>query len=148
MKDDPFETPYFIETEILSPFAELKPGQSYTFGQDWYAAAVGGDYPVLGCTDVGVTCEPFQAKAAEGKTILAGRFGVFYRGKLDVAFLDAEGKRLSHVRSDRRVGPEKPLVLDDDFKAPVPPPGATQAVLLVVDDTDREVGELARTRIE
>ena len=148
MKDDPIETPYFLETEILSPFAELKPGQSYTFGQDWYAASVGGDYPVLGCTDVGVTCEPFWAKVADGKTTLAGRFGVFYRGKLDVAFLDAEGKRLSHVPTDRRVGPEKPLVLDGDFKAPAPPPGATQAVLLVVDDARRELGELARTRIE
>ncbi len=61
LSDDPLECPYFIETELLSPLATVKPGESYTFRYDWYAAVIGGDFPVLGCTEVGVVCERFIA---------------------------------------------------------------------------------------
>ena len=34
---DPKTFPYFLESELLSPFAQLAPGESYTFDCDWYA---------------------------------------------------------------------------------------------------------------
>ena len=42
LSDDPAETPYMIESEICSPLATVKPGESYSFHVDWYAAKIGG----------------------------------------------------------------------------------------------------------
>ena len=37
MFDDPKETPYFLESEILSPYAALKPDEDYMFHYEaWF----------------------------------------------------------------------------------------------------------------
>jgi len=74
-KDDPVETPYRIESEVLSPFAGLRPGESCTFHLEWSAARIGGDFPVLACTPVGVTCGPFRTKAASVRWVLLDSVG-------------------------------------------------------------------------
>lgn len=146
LSDDPVECPYFIETELLSPFAALKPGESYTFPYDWYTAAIGGDYPVLDCTNVGVTCEPLTARLAGGALELSGRFGVFYRGTGRIAFLDADARPLGRAEDARPVSPTKPLVLSGQVKSP-PPPGTKTIALVVYDNAGRMIGELARAEL-
>ncbi|MBM3334941.1 hypothetical protein FJY63_09800, partial [Candidatus Sumerlaeota bacterium] len=37
VRDDAIEAPPYMEVEVLSPFAELKPGESYTFHNEWTA---------------------------------------------------------------------------------------------------------------
>ncbi|MCX5655272.1 MAG: DUF4380 domain-containing protein [Planctomycetota bacterium] len=144
-KDDPVETPYLVETEILSPFAELRPGDSYSFRLDWFAARIGGNYPVLACTDRGVTCEPLTAKAAvDGKVHLAGRFGVFYVARAAVVALDGDGKDLETIDLKLPVSPLEALVLEKD--EPLPPKAASVRLVLL-DSAGKEIGELARTQI-
>ncbi len=147
MEDDPIECPYLIETEILSPYAELDPGESYTYGYDWYAAAIGGDYPVLDCTEVGVTCEPFTARLSDGKLVLGGRFGVFYQGTTAVEFLDAAGKVLKEAKSQQPISPTEPLVLTDNVKLPQPPSGTVKVRLVIDDPSGKRLGKLAESDV-
>ena len=142
---DPKTFPYFLESELLSPFANLAPGQSYTFPCDWFAAAIGGDYPILACGDVGIECEPFRAVVNNGQMQLTGRFGVFYRGTVRLLFLDAKGSRLEQVPFQQTVSPIEPLVLNDTL--PLPPKEASTATLIVYDASNHNQGILATTEI-
>ena len=128
---DPRTFPYFLESELLSPVAQLAPGESYTFGYDWYAAAIGGDYPVLNCSSAGVECEPFTAIVEKNRLRLKGRFGIFCRGTATLVFLDAEDKPLRHPSFQRAVSPLEPLVLAEAIPLP---PQETCIVNLIVDD--------------
>ena len=143
-KDDPVETPYLVECEILSPFAELRPGESYSFRLDWFAAKIGGNYPVLACTPVGVTCEPFTARAADGKVRLAGRFGVFYAAQAALVALDGDGKDLETIDLKLPVSPIEAIVLDKEEPLPAK---AASVRLVLLDSAGKEIGELARVQV-
>ena len=147
MKDDPAECPYFVESEVLSPFAELKPGEHYTFGYDWYAAAIGGNYPVLDCTESGVLCEPFKARQAEGQLLLSGRFGLFASGAVEAEFLDGSGSPLGRASIACSADPLRPLILTESQPRLAPPPGTVELRLVLRDAVGRDLGELARTRV-
>ena len=142
---DPKTFPYFLESELLSPFAQLDPGDSYTFGCDWYAVAIGGDYPILACTDAGVVCEPFQAVLKGNELSLTGRFGIFWQGTATLVFLDAEGRRFAQVPFKRSVSPLAPLTLAD--KRPSPPKGACTVTLTVIGTSGQNCGNLASASI-
>jgi Domain of unknown function (DUF4380) len=128
---DPKTFPYFLESELLSPFAQLDPGESYTFGYDLYAAAIGGDYPILNCSEAGVVCEPFTAVAEENRLMLKGRFGIFCRGIARLVFRDADNKPIGQESFERAVSPLEPLVVADAIPLP---PKETSSVTLIVDD--------------
>jgi len=143
-KDDPVETPYLVESEILSPFAELRPGESYSFRLDWFAAKIGGNYPVLECTPAGVVCEPLAAQVAGGKVRLTGRFGVFYPAQAGLVVLDGDGNECERIDLKLPVSPIEALVLDKEE----PLPAKAAAVRLVLFDSGgKEIGELARVQV-
>ena len=145
IKDDPVATPPYLESEILSPFAELQPGESYTFRLDWFAARIGGNYPVLACTPVGVTCEPLTARAADGRLRLAGRFGVFYTAQAGLVALDGDGKDIEKIDLKLPVSPLDAFVLEKDEPLPAK---AASVRLVLLDTAGKEIGELARTQIK
>ncbi|MGA2498654.1 MAG: DUF4380 domain-containing protein [Tepidisphaeraceae bacterium] len=141
-KDDPVETPHLIENEVLGPLTELKPAESCSFHLDWHLAKIGGAYPILDCSPLGVACEPFVARRTDGKLHLSGRFGAFLPGKLSIALLDSSGKQIAAAPSDLTVSPTSPLVLSLDVNAPL----ETNTVsLLLVNTRGGTPGELART---
>lgn len=143
MSDDPEKNPYVFESEVLSPFAKLQPGESYTWKYDWYAANIGaGKHEVTDCTDFGVTAEPLHAKT-EGKTVrLTGRFGVFAPGRLALHFLDRLGQGLGRENLADPVSPLAPVILDRAAKLP---DGTATIRLMVVDAAGKETGEIAKT---
>lgn len=143
-KDDPIETPHLVESEILSPLVELQPGQSYSFRLDWFVARIGGKFPVLDCTPVGLTCQPFVAHKSNGQVHLTGRFGVFYPAQPELIFLDAAGAPCGRMALKDPVSPNAPLVLDTT--QPLPAQAAT-ASLLLNDPAGKPLGELAHTPI-
>jgi len=147
MNDDPIECPYFMESEVLSPFADLQPGETYSFHLDLYAATIGGNYPVLDCTNVGVTCEQFAAKVLGDKLNLTGRFGVFCTGKAGVVLLDAAGSEVANAELDTVLTPAQPCVVSSDVEVNVPAEAAT-VCLVVIDATGKQLGELARAQIK
>ena len=46
MPDDRAKNPYVFESEVLSPYARLQSGESYSWRYGWYACRIGGDFPV------------------------------------------------------------------------------------------------------
>ena len=84
MANDPRENPYVFESELLSPFARLQPGKSYTWRYQWSACRIGGDFPVIGCSDAGLISQPLTARRNGDRLRLQGRFGVFHLGRLQM----------------------------------------------------------------
>jgi hypothetical protein len=144
MSTNAMENPYVFESEVLSPFAELKPGQSYTWRYDWYACNIGGEFPVLNCTDAGVVAEPLVASTAGNTLQLHGRFGVFAPGLLQVVAQDARGRAVATQRLSAPVTPLAATTVNATLKVPA---SATTVTLTVVDATGRSLGELARAAI-
>ena len=145
--DDPLKTPYVLESEVLSPYAKLEPGESYTYHYDWYAARIGGNLPILGCTDVGVTCEPFAAHVSDGRLALKGRFGVFCTGTAKLVFYDASGAELATRDLAVEMHPARPLALGSTADIAVPAE-AVRVRLVVADANGRVIGELGRAQVQ
>lgn len=142
--NDPVQTPPYVESEIVSPLATLKPGESYSFHLDWYATKIGGDYPILNCTPAGVTCQPFTATLANGRLHLTGRFGVFQPGHVNLDLLDASGAVVASLPLKLPASPLEPLLLSRDE----PSTQASTASLVLYDSSAKRIGELARAAIQ
>ncbi len=145
MASDPAENPYVMESEVLSPFAELAPGKSYTWHYDWYSANIGGDFPVVDCTVAGVSVQPLRAVASAGNVALKGRYGVFAEGSISAEFNDAAGKSVKTISLNPSVSPLRPVVQDTLISMPS---GAGSVKLILIDKKGNLVGELGSALIE
>ena len=145
--EDPGVTPLCFESELVSPYVALAPDESYHFDYDWFAARIGGQYPVLDCTEVGVMCEPLHAEVSADRVVLRGRFGVFYEGTVAIAFADETGREVTREKVCDNASPLEPLVCDS-VEVPSPPDVAATAALVVFDDAGEALGVLGRTSIE
>ena len=112
LPDDPKQTPYFLETEVISPYATLDPGQEYEFTVHWAPTRLPN--PVVKTAWVGAISKPLSAQATGSVVTLKGVFGVFVPGTAEAVFYSAMGKELSRqklqavdprrvVRLERRV---------------------------------------------
>ena len=141
MPDSREENAYVFESEILSPFARLKPGESYTWKYAWYACRLGGDFPVLDCSEAGVVSQPLTYRR-EGKRVrLIGRFGVFQPGRIAVEIRGGGGKLLATETIESKATPLKPVVVEQIVRLPV---GASYAALIVKTHEGGRIGEIAR----
>ena len=121
------ENPYVFESEVLSPFAKLAPGESYTWNYEWLATTIGGDFPVVGCNENGVVAEPLRASRTGKGWRLTGRFGVFASTVPHIEWRDANRKPLGNSPLRLKATPLAPLILDERIAAPS---GAKMAVLI------------------
>jgi hypothetical protein len=145
MPDDPAENPYVFESELLSPFARLQPGDSYTWSYEWCACRIGGDFPVVDCSDIGVVSEPLASLSQGDRTRVRGRFGVFLAGRLVLEARNAQAAVVATSLLELDVSPARPVVLDE----PVTVPAAASSLVLVLFDTEgRHCGEVARHALE
>lgn len=141
MADSRDENPYVFESEVLSPFARLQPGESYTWSYDWYACRIGGDFPVVDCSEAGVVSEPLACRRDGDRVRLRGRFGVFHLGQLVLKTCNAKAGVVATEILDSNVTPLKPVVLDRALELPL----AASSVALVLQDREgRLIGEVAR----
>lgn len=143
------DNPYILESELLSPFATLSPGQTYTFHYDWYAAKVPPGSAVVTCSDIGVTCKPLSARLCNGKLTLDGDFGIFYKGSCRLVLLDKDGNEIKKASDKLPVTPLEPLILSkiksaENIKVPE---NAAQLAVYIYDTKGKPLGELARTEI-
>ena len=147
MPEDTKTNPYNFESEVISPYANLEPGQEYTYHYDWYSARIPSGASIVECGDVGVVCEPLAAVRKGTDLTVSGRFGVFYEGTLKVCALDAKGREIKELASGIEVSPLESLDLalnindaTDLFKAEV--------ISISLSDKDGKlVGELATVLI-
>ena len=145
MKNDVRETPYLIECELISPFARLQPGESYSWRYEWYACNVGGALPVRDCNAFGVISEPLATYRLGTKVRLNGRFGVFLPGAALVQFLDASGQTLGFGKLRASASPLAPLILNAQEDLPE---NAAAIALSLQSETGQALGELARAKIQ
>jgi len=94
LADDIKKTPYFFESEGMSPYAALEPGEEYSFPIYWSPARVPN--PVHDATAAGIVSEPLSAQVEGGRVTLRGTFGVFVPGTLEAGFYSAMGEELAH----------------------------------------------------
>lgn len=125
--ENSIENPFVFESEVLSPFARLSPGESYTWCYEWLATNIGGDFPVIGCSADGVIAEPLRAARAGSGWRLTGRFGVFADNMPHIEWRDVHGLVLGKSILQHAATPVKPLVLDETLPAPA---NARMAVLI------------------
>ncbi len=109
LADDPKRTPYFLESEVLSPFAKLDPGQQYEFTVYWSPTSVPN--PVHDAVWEGAISEPLSASLEGGQVTLRGVFGVFTPGTLEAQFYNAIGQ-IIETRTLQAVDPREAVRLD------------------------------------
>jgi len=132
LADDPKKTPYFLETEGMSPYAKLEPGEEYSYPIYWSPTRVPN--PISSDpTSGGVASEPLTAKLTGPTVTLKGTFGVFTPGTLQADFLSVMGEELGHVTL-QAVDPREVVRLDKT----VPCPGNAFRVSLTARDRDGE----------
>jgi len=120
LADDPQKTPYFLESEVLSPFATLDPGEEYEFTVHWSPTSVLD--PIVAATWAGAVSEPLVGRTeAGGENIrrirLTGVFGVFTPGALIANFYSPMGEDLGHD-SLQTVDPRQVVRLDKSIPLP------------------------------
>ncbi len=131
LPDDPKKTPYFLESEVLSPYAQLDPGEEYTFTVHWSPTRVTN--PVRDASWAGVVSEALSVRVDGHQARLKGVFGVFTPGTLEATFYSALGEELRH-ETLQAVDPREVVRLDK----PVPLPAGAYRVSISVRDADGE----------
>lgn len=140
MSDNPRDTPYLIECELLSPFARLNSGEVYNWRYQWCASNIGGNYPIVDCTDEAVISQPLRIKRIEGDIRITAHIGVFRAGFMRVMFLD----RKQHVmpgKTCKTVTPFDGVNLD---VLEALPETATQVALVLENENGETIAELAQ----
>lgn len=95
LPDDPKKTPYFFESEVMSPYAALEPGEEYTFPIHW--SPTRAPNPIREAVRAGPISDPLTAKLDGANVTLKGVFGVFVPGSLEAVFYSRVGEELSRV---------------------------------------------------
>ena len=144
MGETPAENPYVFESEILSPFAQLQPGERCTWAYDWYACRIGGDHPVVDCNDTAVVSAPLTIQRDGRGLRVTGRFGVFSRGRMGLEITDAESRVLQTRSLDQDVTPLVAIVLDEPIKLPA---SAARIALVLHAPTGSRIGPIASAQI-
>lgn len=128
LPDNPEKTPYFLETEVLSPYAQLDPGQQYEFTVHWSPTSVTN--PIVNAVWAGAISQPLSASVEGSQIALKGVFGVFTPGELVVNFYSSMGEILAH-EDLQSVDPRDVVRLDKSL----PLPAHTYRVSVFVRDT-------------
>jgi hypothetical protein len=132
LADDLKKTPYFMESEGMSPYATLGPGEEYSYPIYWSPTRVPN--PISGePSSGGIASEPLTGKLNGMTVTLKGTFGVFTPGTLQADFFSAMGEELGHVTL-QAVDPREVVRLDKT----VPCPADAFRVSLTARDRDGE----------
>ena len=123
--------------------ASLPPGAQYDWHYEWCAANIGGNYPIVDCTEDMVVAEPLHLRRVDEEVRVTARLGIFRGGRLRVMFLDGQ-KHLIPGKMQQKVSPFEGVHLDAQEKVPAK---AEQLVLLLENDLGEIVAELARGKI-
>ncbi len=113
--DDPLQTPFFMESEVLSPFAGLDPGDEYHFQTSWFVTRC--PKPVHTLSSAAVISKPLSTKIQEDRVSLEGVFGVFHPGRLEAIFRGKKAEVIS-VEDLGSVHPNRVLRVSQTIRLP------------------------------
>jgi len=147
MPEDTKDNPYNFESELISPYANLGPGQEYTFHYEWYSAKIPSGLGIIDCTDVGVICEPLTAMYKGSNLNITGKFGVFYEGTLKISAFDENGRKIKELFSDIDASPLENLVLNLNADVPTGLSKIKTVSVTLLDKNEKPIGVLAEARV-
>ncbi len=130
------KTPYFLETEVLSPFATLYPGQQHEFTLHWSPTRALN--PIRKAVWAGVISRPLRGRISGDQITLTGAFGVFVPGTLQAVFYSAMGQELAH---DTLLTVDPRHVVQLDKSVPLPA-DAFRVSVRVMDPHNQNRGDL------
>ncbi|MGH9353097.1 MAG: hypothetical protein ACRD2G_13220, partial [Terriglobia bacterium] len=136
LPDDPSKTPYFLEAEVLSPYATLDPGEQYEFTVHWSPTSVTN--PIVDAVWGGAISQQLSASVAGSRITLKGVFGVFVPGDLVANFYSPMGEILSQQDLEA-VDPRQVVRLDKTVDLP---PNSYRVSVFVRDAEGRNHGYL------
>jgi hypothetical protein len=113
---------YLMEAEVLSPLQTIEPGREVHFAVTWGLCRSTGR--VLHTEDGGCSVERLHARRKGDGLHLAGRFGLFDAGTLEVEWIDGYGRRLGALPLHTPASPAQELTLDVQAAPPVGAAGA------------------------
>jgi hypothetical protein len=109
-KDDPAGPDPFLESEILSPMAELRPGQDYSFVIRWHCARVEAN-EIVRVNHCAALATRLKVTRQGEELRVTGSFGIFHIGHLELVSLLRSGK-VHAVHPLGTVSPLEPCVVD------------------------------------
>jgi hypothetical protein len=109
-KDAPEGPDPFLETEILSPMAELRPGQDYSFMIRWHFARVKAD-EIVHINHCAALANRLKVASQGDELRVTGSFGVFHAGNLELVSLLRSG-RIHTVKPLGMVSPLEPCLVN------------------------------------
>jgi hypothetical protein len=133
---DTRKVPFLLEVEVLSPYAELDPGEEYAFTVYWSPTRVVN--PIRDAVWAAAISEPLTGNTDGDRIRLKGVFGVFTPGMLEAVFYNRAGEELSH-ETLQPVDPREVVRLD---KPVTPPAGASRLGVLMRDSRGENWGFL------
>jgi len=136
LTDDPKQTPYFFESEVLSPYATLEPGEEYSFPVYW--SPTRAPNPIRDAVWAGAVSEPLTGAVEDGSVRLKGVFGVFFPGALEAVLYSRLGEELSK-ETLQAVDPREVVRLEKTIPAPA---GAFRVSVRVLDSDGENRGFL------
>jgi Domain of unknown function (DUF4380) len=136
LPNDLKKTPYFLEAEVISPFATLDPGQQYEFTVHWSPSRAPN--PIRSIGWAGAVSQPLEGEVSGDQVTLKGIFGVFYPGTLEAVFYSDVGEELGHTTLES-VDPRQVVRLDKTVPLP---PNTYRASVRVLDADGNDVGFL------
>lgn len=121
---------YLMETEVLSPFMTIPPGEQAHFSLEWGTCRADG--PIVDVTEAGCLTAPLTVSSQDnGYVKVTARGGVFERGDLQLEWQAGDSTPLQ-VDTISAIDPLTALVLD----RVVQPPTGAQRVTLQVTTTE------------
>ncbi|MGO9261866.1 MAG: hypothetical protein ACLQU1_37020 [Bryobacteraceae bacterium] len=129
----------YMEAELNSPVVRLDPGETYAMDTQWFPARMGSELKTV--TYAGVVGKPLTASGSSGSIALAGEFGVFFAGQLELRFYDRQGSRLGTAQV-QEVTPLEMVNLQQTVQAPAE---TARVSLHLVDRNGLDRGPLGET---
>jgi hypothetical protein len=136
LADDPKRTPYFLEAETVSPYAQLDPSEEYSFPVGWAPTRVTN--PIRNYVWAGAISESLSGKLQGESVQLSGVFGVFEPGTMEAVFYGTLGEELART-SLEAVDPREVVRLNKTLAAPQ---AAFRVAVNVKDGQDNDLGVL------
>lgn len=147
MPEDTKSNPYNFESELISPYASLEPGQEYTYHYEWYSAKIPSGLGIVDCSDIGVVCEALAAVRKGHNLNITGKFGVFYEGTLKASAFDKDGKKIKDLASGIKASPHESVDLNLNFEN-FPDLSKIEAIsVLLLDRNEKHIGELSNALV-
>ena len=132
---------FYMEAELNSPLVRLDPGDTYAMDTQWCPTRMGSDLKAV--TYAGAIGRPLSAISTGGGVALAGQFGVFFAGTLEVRCYDKGGARRGALPLGG-VTPSELVALQQTVQAPA---NTTRVSLHLIDRFGMDRGALGEVAV-